>query len=117
MSYLIGAVSYDNPRVDRMPISRTRGDSFVRPGINGFGVVHTGAGGQPFMLVIETYFTTWALAVTYGNLVQSLQKTFATITTPKGTFVNCYIDQVASPDILYGIPNTRVRAQLRGRVP
>ena len=87
MSYLVGVYSYDNPLVDQMPASLTRGASFIRPGINGFGVIQTGAGGQPFSLTIESYFSSWADAVNWGTLVQGLQKTFGTITTDRKSVV------------------------------
>ena len=117
MSGSVGAYSYDIAVADNMPASRTRGTSFVRPGINSFGVVLTGYGGQQFTLTIESYFTLYDDAVAWGTAVQSLQKTFGTIVTPRGSWPLCFFDDVSAPKIKKGLPNTPVRIQIRGRVP
>ena len=116
MSYWVGNVAYDTAIDDKMPVSRLRGSSFVRPGINGYGVILTGLGGQQFSLAIDRVFATWAEAVVWGTAIQSMEKYIGTITTPRGSWPNCFVEQVVVPRIIKGYPHTVATALLKGRV-
>lgn len=110
-------VVYDNAVRDRMPVARTRLQTFTSMGIDGYGIVITGQGGQEFNLVIERFLATYADCVTWSVDVGLLKKGLVAIATPRGTWAGCTIKSVGEVQIVAGIPNSVARVQLRGIVP